>query len=91
LIVTEWKEFRRIEWDRLRSLVEHPLSLDGRNPLKATDVTPDGFHYISLGWAPMLPARMGTAAHQVRTLAASKERWPDRHNPAVLGDQVTAL
>jgi len=72
LIVTEWEEFRRIEWDRLRSVVEHPLIVDGRNMLKATDVTPHGVHYISLGRAAMVPARMETAAHQARSFAASE-------------------
>jgi UDPglucose 6-dehydrogenase len=54
LIVTEWEEFRAIDWDRLRTVVEHPLILDGRNMLNPADVTGHGFHYLSVGRPPAL-------------------------------------
>ena len=38
VIVTEWDEFRQIDWDRLRLAVERPLVVDGRNMLDATEV-----------------------------------------------------
>src|ERR1700677_2744146 len=31
LIVTEWDEFRQVDWQRLLSTVEQPLVIDGRN------------------------------------------------------------
>ena len=31
LIVTEWDEFRQMDWTRLLSTVEQPLVIDGRN------------------------------------------------------------
>ena len=31
LVVTEWDEFRRMDWKRLLSRVEQPLVIDGRN------------------------------------------------------------
>jgi UDPglucose 6-dehydrogenase len=49
LIVTEWEEFRQIDWHRLRTVVDRPLILDGRNTLDATELTGHGFHYISIG------------------------------------------
>jgi UDPglucose 6-dehydrogenase len=49
LLVTEWQEFLGIDWARLRGLVERPLILDGRNMLRATDLTRHGFHYVSIG------------------------------------------
>src|SRR5271155_2345332 len=30
VIVTEWDEFRVLDWERLRSAVDHPLIIDGR-------------------------------------------------------------
>jgi UDPglucose 6-dehydrogenase len=54
LIVTEWEEFRRIDWARLRGVVERPLVLDGRNMLNADDVTAHGFSYVSVGRPPAL-------------------------------------
>jgi len=49
LIVTEWEEFRQIDWQRLRSIVDRPLILDGRNTLDADELSRNGFHYISVG------------------------------------------
>ena len=49
LIVTEWDEFRDIDWKRLSSLVEHPLIVDGRNVLNGNEVSRNGFHYVSIG------------------------------------------
>jgi UDPglucose 6-dehydrogenase len=49
LIVTEWEEFRGIDWNRLKSIMERPLIIDGRNILDTTKVTSYGFHYISVG------------------------------------------
>ncbi len=31
VIVTEWDEFRQVDWNRLLSIVEQPLVVDGRN------------------------------------------------------------
>ena len=55
LIVTEWDEFRHLDWDRLRRIVERPLILDGRNLLSGSEVRNHGFHYCSVG-RPPLPA-----------------------------------
>jgi UDPglucose 6-dehydrogenase len=49
VIVTEWDEFRRVEWDRIRSVVERPLVVDGRNMLDAEEMARRGFHYVSVG------------------------------------------
>jgi UDPglucose 6-dehydrogenase len=57
LIVTEWDEFRQVDWNRLHSLVERPLIVDGRNMLDATEVADHGFHYVSIGRPPVPPRR----------------------------------
>jgi UDPglucose 6-dehydrogenase len=57
LIVTEWDEFRHLDWDRLRRIVERPLILDGRNMLSGSEVRNHGFHYCSVGRPPLPPAR----------------------------------
>jgi UDPglucose 6-dehydrogenase len=58
LIVTEWDEFRQVDWNRLRSVVERPLIVDGRNMLDAINVTGHGFYYISIGRGPQTPSRL---------------------------------
>jgi UDPglucose 6-dehydrogenase len=59
LILTEWAEFKTLDWKRLAELVERPLLLDGRNMLSASDVVPHGFEYLSIGRgsisAPAMP------------------------------------
>ncbi len=49
LLLTEWDEFRTIDWPRLRAIVDRPLLLDGRNMLSPEKVTSNGFDYISIG------------------------------------------
>jgi UDPglucose 6-dehydrogenase len=49
LLLTEWEEFRKIDWCRLATLVERPLVIDGRNALSAHDAAANGFHYIGVG------------------------------------------
>ena len=57
VIVTEWDEFRQVDWDRLRSVVERPLVVDGRNMLDAAELTRRGFHYVSIGRPQMMPGQ----------------------------------
>jgi UDPglucose 6-dehydrogenase len=49
LLLTEWEQFRKIDWGRLATLVERPLIIDGRNALSAGDVASHGFHYLGIG------------------------------------------
>jgi UDPglucose 6-dehydrogenase len=49
VIVTEWEEFRSVNWALVRSLVERPLIVDGRNMLNPAEVTCHGFEYVSVG------------------------------------------
>ncbi|MGH9498289.1 MAG: UDP-glucose dehydrogenase family protein [Terriglobales bacterium] len=55
LLVTEWDEFRRIDWDRLSAAVERPLIVDCRNMLNESEAASHGFHYFSVGRPPVLP------------------------------------
>jgi UDPglucose 6-dehydrogenase len=69
VIVTEWDEFRQVDWDRLRLAVERPLVVDGRNMLDTTDVTRRGFHYVSVGRPAVTPGQPPSAAKDVHSLA----------------------
>ncbi len=65
LIATEWGEFRAIDWQRVRSIVERPLIVDGRNMFNPTDVISQGFQYVSIGRAPKMPASEAPTASDV--------------------------
>lgn len=47
--VTEWKEFRTVEWDRLSAVMTHHLLLDGRNIYDRGEVESHGFTYYGIG------------------------------------------
>lgn len=49
LIVTEWEEFRRLDWQKIRDSMARPLIIDGRNLLSPADVRALGFEYHSMG------------------------------------------
>jgi UDPglucose 6-dehydrogenase len=55
LLLTEWDEFRKIDWSRLAAIVERPLIVDGRNVLSREDVLANGFHYIGIGGISATP------------------------------------
>jgi len=68
VIVTEWDEFRQVDWDRLRLAVERPLVVDGRNMLDAAEVTRRGFHYVSVGRPVVTPGQLPSAAKDVHSV-----------------------
>jgi UDPglucose 6-dehydrogenase len=49
LLLTEWEEFRTVDWERVRGLVARPLLIDGRNLFSAAELASQGFQYIGLG------------------------------------------
>jgi UDPglucose 6-dehydrogenase len=68
LIVTEWDEFRQLDWDRLGTLVERQLIVDCRNMLSPSEAASHGFHYFSVGRPPVLPAQNGSVAIEASSL-----------------------
>lgn len=49
LILTDWAEYKLLDWARLRQLMELPLIVDGRNLLDPDTIRDAGFEYISMG------------------------------------------
>ena len=48
-ILTEWNEFRRPDFDRIRSLMKTPVIFDGRNLFAPAQMKQNGFTYYSIG------------------------------------------
>jgi UDPglucose 6-dehydrogenase len=48
-LVTEWNEFRVLDFERLRAVVAEPVFVDCRNVYKPDHVTAHGFRYSSFG------------------------------------------
>lgn len=74
LILTEWPEFRDLDWARVSEMMSRPLVLDGRNLLDPAAMIEHGFEYHCFGRAlerrlpqllpaPVLSASSSTAQH----------------------------
>jgi len=48
-IVTEWSEFRRPDFERMRTLMRSPVIFDGRNLFTPEQMKQSGFVYYSIG------------------------------------------
>jgi len=49
LILTEWLQYRRPNLGRIKSLLKHPLIIDGRNLFSAARMGKLGYTYLSVG------------------------------------------
>jgi UDPglucose 6-dehydrogenase len=49
MIVTEWDEFKHLNWERIRDSMARPLLLDGRNLLNGDEMVAMGFEYLGIG------------------------------------------
>lgn len=49
LLVTEWKEFRVPDWNKIKQLMSTPLVIDGRNIFEAEELRNKGFDYYRIG------------------------------------------
>mgnify|MGYP005838301087 CR=1 FL=1 len=63
LIITEWNEFKQIDWERIKQVMHQPIVVDGRNIYDPTEMANRGFIYagVGRGLPPMLLARDGIA------------------------------
>ncbi len=61
VILTDWSEFRELDLQRIRSLMQAPIIVDGRNLFDPVDMRAQGFEYYTLGRgdASLIPG-MGT-------------------------------
>jgi UDPglucose 6-dehydrogenase len=49
VILTEWEQYRRLDWKRVRAEMARPLVIDGRNMLQPAEMAALGFEYLSFG------------------------------------------
>ena len=56
MIVTEWDSFKELDWRRIKSLMQRPLVLDGRNLLNGDEMRAMGFEYQGVG-TPIVDTR----------------------------------
>jgi UDPglucose 6-dehydrogenase len=49
LLLTEWDQYRRLDWKQIRVEMARPLVIDARNMLRPAEMKALGFEYISFG------------------------------------------
>jgi UDPglucose 6-dehydrogenase len=49
VLVTEWQEFLRLNYEKMVKLMANPLVIDGRNFLDRTSLENLGFRYVGIG------------------------------------------
>ncbi|MBI2655804.1 UDP-glucose/GDP-mannose dehydrogenase family protein [Candidatus Woesearchaeota archaeon] len=49
IILTEWSEFRELDMEKIKKMMNHSLIIDGRNIYNPENMKKLGFHYISIG------------------------------------------
>lgn len=57
LILTDWKEFASIDFERLGAVVRFPILIDGRNLYNPKWVQEQGFSYVSMGRPSTIDSR----------------------------------
>jgi UDPglucose 6-dehydrogenase len=56
VILTEWNEFRALDFRRIRNLLKRPLMVDLRNIYRPDEMAKAGFAYVSIGRPEVKPA-----------------------------------
>ncbi|KPK88837.1 UDP-glucose 6-dehydrogenase, partial [bacterium SM23_31] len=49
MVITEWNEFRELDFEKAKSLMKSPVIIDGRNIYEKEEMEKLGFTYISFG------------------------------------------
>jgi UDPglucose 6-dehydrogenase len=49
VVITDWNEYRTPDFDRIKSALNQPLIVDGRNLYKPDRMSKAGFSYVPLG------------------------------------------
>jgi UDPglucose 6-dehydrogenase len=55
LLITEWNEFRRPDFDRMKTLMKRPVIFDGRNQYDPDRMAQRGFIYLAMGRTAAVP------------------------------------
>lgn len=49
MLMTEWNEFKEVDWEKIKKIVESPNIFDGRNMYDPANVKKLGFKYVGIG------------------------------------------
>jgi UDPglucose 6-dehydrogenase len=49
VLITEWPEFKSLDYDRIRKIMKKPIIVDARNMLDMDKMKTMGFSYLGIG------------------------------------------
>ncbi|MFH0952031.1 MAG: UDP-glucose/GDP-mannose dehydrogenase family protein [Patescibacteria group bacterium] len=49
IVATEWEEFTKFDWKKIKKLMKKPILIDGKNLLDPAEMRKIGFHYEGIG------------------------------------------
>ena len=49
ILLTEWREFRSPDWEKVRNELKSPILFDGRNIYESSELSSNGFIYAGIG------------------------------------------
>ena len=49
VLVTDWQQFRNLDYVKMATLMNNPVIIDGRNFLERQELEKAGFHYVGIG------------------------------------------
>ena len=49
LVVTEWNEFKQLDWEKIKGFMRQPIVVDGRNLYDPAEMAERGFVYLGVG------------------------------------------
>ena len=49
VLLTEWKEFRSPDFEKIKALLKNPIIFDGRNQYNTFSLEEKGFEYYQIG------------------------------------------
>jgi UDPglucose 6-dehydrogenase len=58
IIATEWNEFRRPDFDKVKNLLKEPIIFDGRNLFEPNRMLRRGFSYFNIGKTSKCPEKI---------------------------------
>ena len=71
LILTDWEEFAKLDWKRMRNQLKDPIVIDGRNLYDPAAVAESGFTYYSMGRPVASPEEAAVEATPARKIGNS--------------------
>ena len=88
VILTDWKEFARIDLERLKQALQFPIVIDGRNLFDPHVMHDHGFTYVSVGRATNFLAGQDKARKPSMAVYASEPKNADCVMPSSRGRPI---